>query len=313
MLSHSPNPNLLYAEYGMRYSKSRFPLGGINRKDVFDKNTNEIIAQLQILDTLRKQYKLPSRDGDIIKENTNKLKGAFCGELSNIVRNAILTTHPEACVEIVTLEFHELILIGRKRGNPNDISTWIDEKNEGYFLDPWANEIYPVSDLPVKKTSPIIPFYSFGGPSGLTLNTVHYLSGNPRVLSCTNHYKDQDDISIKALINKKDEPKFIYAKGISAFKKQNYSQAAQEINRALIIFLQNNSSVEAATCYSTLASCYRELKQYEEAINCCSNAINLTRKQDGECSQEMIKLNEKYLAIEELYNKANKSITKNNL
>jgi len=38
MLRNSNHPNWKYAEYGMQFAKNRFPLGGINRVDVFDKN-----------------------------------------------------------------------------------------------------------------------------------------------------------------------------------------------------------------------------------------------------------------------------------
>lgn len=308
MFSQTENPNFIYAQFGMQFSKERFPLGGINRKDIFDKNTEEIIPQLKILDILRKQYKCSCPDGNVIAENMKQLKGAFCGELSAEVRLAILKKFPQACVELISFNFHELILIGRKRGNPKDINTWIDTENEGYFLDIWSDEIYPISELPNKKKNPIIPFYSFGGPNGLILHNVHYLTGNPVVLATTNQHNDQDDISIKVLLNQKNnaEPKVLYANGVAAFRKQDYSCAVREINKALVMFKINNSYIEIITCYSTLTSCYRELMEYDQAINYCTQAIILAKKQDNYPNLELKKLEDKYACIEKLYKSVSK-------
>ena len=57
-------------------------------------------------------------------------------------------------------------------------------------------------------------------------------------------------------------------------------------------------SLQVATCYSTLASCYRELNQYEKALGYCSQAININKIKCGEGSEDLKKLNEKYNDIQ---------------
>lgn len=88
----------------------------------------------------------------------------------------------------------------------------------------------------------------------------------------------------------------IYKRGLDLYKKGNYQAAIY-----VMTHLENNSSLLPsqtkerqsfrAACNSTLASCYRELKNYESALDCMNQAIELRKASGGSVEADMKKLN----------------------
>lgn len=196
MFSNQKALNYEYAMYGLIWAQGRFPLGGVNRKDIFDSNPNAVQLEFIKIAKLRNLCNKPNKEAaDLmqIKNYVAELNGAPCGELCDLTRRAILAKYPNACVEIARFNYHQLIVIGRHKGNPHDVTTWDNEKNECFFLDVWSKDIYLAADLSQKQLSPAIPFYRFGlngrNMLCLELRNEHYLSGSP-FIQLFNHHND---------------------------------------------------------------------------------------------------------------------------
>jgi hypothetical protein len=194
------NANKLIAEFGLNYAKQRFPLGGLNRKDVFEANPELIMSQIEIMIKFRAQ----PTNSPAYQQYMDQLKGGCCGDLSYITRTAIKDKFPLASVEVVDLSHHQLLIIGRrKNSDPDRISDWVCPQNEpaSYFLDVWAGEFYPVADYMEKQLfEPGIPFYECGADGIFKLSNDHHLSGTPKIVPNTNHYRINEKASIAALL-----------------------------------------------------------------------------------------------------------------
>lgn len=198
-----PNVNQVYAEYGMQACRKRYPMGGLNIKEVYEgqsvKNRKIYLEQLTMLvdynELIHKKQKqngeLSPHDIRLLKKLKGKLKGAFCGGLALLTRELILKKFPRAVVENVILDHHELLVIGRHAdSNPDDILTW---GNDAVFLDPWAKLIYPVSKFSLmQKKSLNVEFYHFGRKDPV-LHDSHYLSGHPKIAQYPDHDHTQVD------------------------------------------------------------------------------------------------------------------------
>jgi hypothetical protein len=64
----------------------------------------------------------------------------------------------------------------------------------------------------------------------------------------------------------------LYPQAVTLFKAAQYWPVICK----LILFLENESLTvtEKGTCYSTMASCYRELEKIEKAIAACQKAVS---------------------------------------
>lgn len=210
MIQRTKSYNRVIAQFGLDLKKKRFPLGALNRKDLFDASPEEFTQQLIILIELRTKYSLGevSLDSDLV----NQLKGAFCDELAQLTRELIKkkVQNLDTCVEIARLDSHSFIVIGRKKeSNPNDPATWGDE--HAVILDPWSDEIYTLAEFKIKQKSNIaIPMYKFASPTLMKILPIHYLSGTPSIrpfaneANPINNQQIRDKVSVNALINKKD-------------------------------------------------------------------------------------------------------------
>ncbi|MDP3267904.1 MAG: hypothetical protein Q8M40_02530 [Legionella sp.] len=86
----------------------------------------------------------------------------------------------------------------------------------------------------------------------------------------------QDKISTKALIQKLSKNPFqLYQSAIQAYKEKNYNASVQMLTQALSLFEMNKGmSIEPQfKCHSTLISNYRDLKNYDQAIQCSEMVI----------------------------------------
>ncbi|MBA3535853.1 MAG: tetratricopeptide repeat protein, partial [Tatlockia sp.] len=64
----------------------------------------------------------------------------------------------------------------------------------------------------------------------------------------------------------------LYKSAVNLYKETSYLAASIKL-LFLIKKCSTLSSVEKGNCYSTLASCYRELDEHDNAIRACENAI----------------------------------------
>jgi len=202
MRSYANTINPLYlecVEWAKGFIKHTFPLGAINRKDVYDKNPEASQQQLFLINKMRhliKKKNLEPEDIKLFEKYSSQLQGGACGEFVMHAIPVLQLRFPNLRIEGVNFTFHQSIVIGRKRGNPNDVKTWVDKDNEGIFLDLWTDEYYPISKLAEQKKKPPIPYYLFAtgtNPNQLSLLILskdHYLSGDPSIMPETNLHKD---------------------------------------------------------------------------------------------------------------------------
>lgn len=93
---------------------------------------------------------------------------------------------------------------------------------------------------------------------------------------------------------KGDSPGQIYNQAINDFKSKQYNLALYKLLFAVERFDINTQKFELAYCHSTLASCYRELKSYEIAVEHCEKSFEL-RKGCLKGDNKLIKDTEKKL------------------
>lgn len=190
--------NCEYARYGIEKVYTDYPYGGLNRSDALDYIKKEILC-LQL--ALMIKFRNASNSGKIIEmmEAFNNLQGGFCGELAHITKAEINKRFPNANVEIVRLDKHELLVIGIQDNSiRNNYKTWGEN---AIFCDPWAKKIYrALQFLEVRENCPNIEFFEIDEKNKFHEVESHYLSGEPKLLS-----KEDDDfpIDLFALKNKK--------------------------------------------------------------------------------------------------------------
>lgn len=190
--------NVKYARYGIETISQEFPYGGLNREDTKDL-LPEKIYQMQIFALLAYRKGLDkfikgeggSRDLEIMMAAFQVLKGAFCGELSQITKLEIMKKFPDANVELVTMENgnHAMLVIGRRKdSDPLNYKTWGDE---AVFCDPWAKKIYSTSDfLSVRNDGDDIKHYQFIGRERVP-EELHYLAGEPTILPDSQNFPEE--------------------------------------------------------------------------------------------------------------------------
>ncbi len=109
--------------------------------------------------------------------------------------------------------------------------------------------------------------------------------------------KERDAVATQALIDRATptNPLSEYNKGIALFKSKEFLEAVQHLNNALALYNApaNKDNVACANCCSTLASCYRELGNMQQAIDCCNQALSLC---DKEKNSQLVAQIEKKLA-----------------
>jgi tetratricopeptide (TPR) repeat protein len=69
------------------------------------------------------------------------------------------------------------------------------------------------------------------------------------------------------------DPRVYYDSALALYKKGQFSQAIEKLLRAVEGYQQKKK--ELATCYDTLASCYRDNKENAKAVVACQKAIEL--------------------------------------
>lgn len=170
------------ARSGMGWVKQQFPYGGLNRESVVNNlSQQELINQLSILSTLRSCYDNADTNQHIILQCLRALKGGYCGELATKTASYIREKDPNVNAELVSLDNHELVVIGRrKNSDPKDPRTWGDK---AVLCDPWAEKMYPVTDLE-KERRPENNIRFFRDPvNRCNLSTEHYLKGTPSIIN----------------------------------------------------------------------------------------------------------------------------------
>ena len=206
-------------------------------------------------------------------------------------------------MEVAGLMYHEFVVIGRQNGSdPKNVDTWDDGMT--LICDPWSEEIYPLSEFQNKqKSNAPIPMYTFS-PEGIKINTNHYLSGRPKILSSTIHYAQDNDQGVKKsvqtliTIKKAENPRRDYDEAVKQYKIGEKEKAIQLFNQALRGYQKKSSSFkEEAFCYSGLASCHRDNGNYHQALEDCMEAKLLFSNgglinKSPELSKLLIKLND---------------------
>lgn len=100
-----------------------------------------------------------------------------------------------------------------------------------------------------------------------------------RVLMSPAAQTQPDKISTRAAIikNQNLNPLKLYQSAIENYKNKNFEAAAPQLQQALVLFETKTSkdSIECFKCYSTLISCYREIKDYKAAIAQAEQAIDI--------------------------------------
>lgn len=163
-----------------------FPLGAVNQVAVFTANElacREVIKILPLYRYLLNKLDKNESEWRQFADVARSLHGGFCGEISNqalaIVKEITKDIEPPIVSELINLDEHVLVVIGRTEGHPEAISTW---NSEAVMVDAWSNEVYPASDFRAKqaKEDPL-PYYILCDGE-LKEAPKHYLSGNPSVV-----------------------------------------------------------------------------------------------------------------------------------
>ncbi len=99
----------------------------------------------------------------------------------------------------------------------------------------------------------------------------------------TNQGSSRDTVSIRALLQcEKINPLVKYQEGIAFYKSKQYLLARESLLQALDQFIKKlgENVIECANCYSTLASCQRELGESIQAAQSCEKAMAIFSKVD---------------------------------
>lgn len=195
--------NLADANFVLNHRKEKFPLGGVNRKDLYESDPLPYLEQHQIIfairaiellnkkgfwssngDVERNIQKVFARLGYVFKDHNNmlqeanlilpqleaRMKGGFCRELCLYTLFQMKKIAPHLSIEagIFSTSTHTVLIFGR-----NDPSSAV-------ICDLWAETIYPLSELKSKqKRTPDIPTVALQGPDQIGLfSTCHFLDGN---------------------------------------------------------------------------------------------------------------------------------------
>lgn len=257
--------NLEYANYGLAECNKRFPLGGLNRKDVFDKLMTESRDKLILQVKLRNQYRLSSTEKLLSNPETyspidftNKLQGAYCGDLANYTAYVIAQKYPDITTEVAQCDGHEFVVINRKKeSDPANITTWGDE---AVVCDPWAGKMYAVEKFFAMQQQEDVPSYAINNDLTHTLCEKHYLSGKPMIV---------DKYIRGAKIN--------HDLGRDALKSGMHIKALEHFREAISLYEKTIHEVkgECRECYTYITTCLYVLNKYNEASVVCQHAIKL--------------------------------------
>lgn len=101
---------------------------------------------------------------------------------------------------------------------------------------------------------------------------------------------ERDDVSIGVLTAKQQNPLALYQEGVAAYKDGNIESAKDKMTQALAGFKvkKGEDALECGHCYSTLASCYRELKQETDALDACEKALIIYHEKKSDKLPNMI-------------------------
>lgn len=94
---------------------------------------------------------------------------------------------------------------------------------------------------------------------------------------CTSELKPTANFTILKKIDFFPKPKESYARAIQLIREKKYHDALKQCDDAMDPFKKMNGeySIEMGRCYSTKASCFRELKLFDECFLACEKAISI--------------------------------------
>lgn len=186
MLSIMPDQkekNMGLAIAGITIIYKQFPLGGLNRADVFaSMELTVYLAQLNLFRSLRASYGKPD-SGEIVRAilMSGKLKGAYCGEMAALALNELSKVAGDTPIERVSLDNHQMLVIGRKAdSDPENIETWGED---AVICDPWARKFYEASKFHLEQEcgEKIAIIKSIRLESGSIEVDGDYLKGTPTI------------------------------------------------------------------------------------------------------------------------------------
>lgn len=184
--------NYKAARFAVEEISVKYPYGGLNREDGSSKfKMEELSYQIALLNLFRKSSSLGTLD--IAADLLLKLEGGYCRELSHLAKSEIESKFKNIKVEVVSLDYHCLLVIGRKENSdPNDIETW---GANAVMCDPWARKVYPASKFwDVRYAGMDIGYLAEQKSTGELVripNRKHYLEGEPKIKKEEQFYTEQ--------------------------------------------------------------------------------------------------------------------------
>jgi len=141
--------NLSCATQALKEIKKRFPYGALNTQDATElmmQSPDGITLFAEQWRMVKELYiKYPILSLETFNQEYASLLGATCDYLSQFAMQFMLNKYPSVTVEMVYLDSHHLLVIGRKLdSNPEDISTWGPDT---VIVDLWAQDIYKAEDF----------------------------------------------------------------------------------------------------------------------------------------------------------------------
>ena len=184
--------NCKAARFAVEEISRKYPYGGLNREDASSTfEMEELSYQIALLNLFRKS----SSAGvlDIAAKLILQLEGGYCRELSHLAKTEIESKFKNIKVEVVSLDYHCLLVIDRKAGSdPNDIETWGEN---AVMCDPWARKVYPASKFwDVRYSGIDIEYLAEQKSTGELVripNRKHYLEGEPKIKKEEQLYTEQ--------------------------------------------------------------------------------------------------------------------------